>query len=278
MIPDDRHLSQTWRRRDIEPIGTWPDRRARATLSFGGDEALSAPTIPVHAGHPRQGVPRAVRYPFEMLAHPMRTTDRLLAEPVWPAFLLVAGFAAVMAVAFLIGYLARVYPPPPDVLATWIEAYGGFYVLPFVDIPPEEYRLALAIAYVPLVLCIWIVMAGCARLLTLLFRGTATFDQYLVLLAFAFFPFWILASVVDFVHSGLLDPVVLQSLRGQHGDVARQVAASFMPLAYTVLFSLGGLWCAAAAARSNGFGLLKAGVIGVSSFVWPTLAGALVVR
>jgi len=215
---------------------------------------------------------------MEMVVHPLRTTDRLLAEPVMPAMVLVVGFGAAMALLFFLSYLARAYPPPPDVLETWIEAYGAFYVLPFVDIPTEQFRLAMAIVAVPLVLVVWILMAGSARLLTLAVRGRVTFDQYLVLLAFAFFPFWITASFIDLLHSGPLDPLVLAALRGEHGPIARHVAASFMPLAYSVLYGLGGVYCAAVAARANGFSFARALAVGVTSFLWPMAAGALVIR
>jgi hypothetical protein len=213
-----------------------------------------------------------------MVIHPLRTTDRLLDAPVWPALLLVAGFGVVMAVLFFVSHLARAYPPPPDVLETWVEAYGAFYVLPFVAIPAEQFRLAMAIVALPLVVVVWILMAGSARLLTLAMRGRVTFDQYLVLLAFAFFPFWITASCIDLLHSGPLDPLVLAALRDEHGPVARQIATSFMPMAYTVLFGLGGVYCAAVAGRANGFSFARSAIIGVGSFLWPTAAGALVIR
>jgi len=239
---------------------------------------VNAADIRARSGRPGGGAPRTLRDAIEMVIHPLRTTDRLLDEPVWPAMLLVAGFGAVMAILFLLSHLARNYPPPPDVLETWVEAYGAFYVLPFVAIPPEQFRLAMAIVWVPLVLVVWVLMAGSARLLTLAARGSVTFDQYLVLLAFAFFPFWIAASCIDLLHSGPLDPLVLAALRGEHGPVARQVAAGFMPLAYTALYGLGGVYCAAVAARANGCSYARALAIGISSFLWPTAAGALVIR
>jgi hypothetical protein len=229
-------------------------------------------------GRPWGRVPRAVRYLFAMVRHPYRTTDRLFAESISPALGLVLGYAALMSASFLLSHLARDYPPRADVLATWTDAYGEFYVVPFVNIPAENYRLALAICFVPLVLMVWILMAGSARLLTIAFRGSATFDQYLRLLAFAFFPFWIAASVVDTIHSGPLDPWVLGALRDDYGPVAHLVAANFMPMTYTVLFGLGAVYCGLAAARANGFSLPKSAVIGFASFIWPTAAGAFLIR
>jgi hypothetical protein len=223
-------------------------------------------------------MPRTLRYLVEMVAHPRRTTDRLLHEPIGPALGLVVGYAVLMSASFLISHLARAYPPPPDVLATWTDAYGAFYVLPFVNIPAESYRLTLAIIFVPLMLMVWMLMAGSARLLTVVFRGSATFDQYLSLLAFGFFPFWIAASVVDMIHSGLLDPMVLRALRNEYGPVAQQLAASFISVAYTVLFGLGAVYCGITAARANGFSILRSSVIGFTSFIWPMAASAFLLR
>ena len=239
---------------------------------------MSAPTVHVPIQTLWGRISRTLRYAFEMVAHPRRTTDRLLQEPIGPALWLVLGYAVFMSAGFLLSHLARDYPPPPDVLATWTDAYGAFYILPFVNIPAESYRLTLAIISTPLVLMVWMLMAASARLLTIAFHGSATFDQYLSLFAFAFFPFWIAVSLADMIFSGPLDPLVLRALRAEYGPLAQQVAANFMPIAYTALFGLGGVYCGGVAARANGFSLLKSAVIGFSTFIWPMATGALLIR
>lgn len=221
-------------------------------------------------------IPLALRYPLEMLAHPRRTTDRLVGEPIRPAMLFVLGYGVATAAGFAAS--AADYPPPSDVLATWIDAYGEFTMLPFINIPPDGYRLVLAVVAVPLMAVVWVLMAGFARLLTAVLGGRATFDDYLSLTAFAFLPFWIIVAVIDTIHSGPLGGLVVDALRGEHGSIARAVAVNFMPVAYVVLFGLGGLWCAVTAARANAFGAAKSGVIGLACAVWPLGTGALLFR
>ena len=50
-----------------------------------------------------------------------------------------------------------------------------------VKVPTQHYRLAQAIFMTPLVVAIWIWMAGSARLLSIGFGGRVTYRQYLIL-------------------------------------------------------------------------------------------------
>ena len=95
---------------------------------------------------PRQLVRRSLNLLPKMALHPRRTTRELLAQKtVYLSLVVVLGFAVLESLLFLVSYLAGDYPPPPEELRIWIETWGEFAMLPFVNIPPESYRLAMAI-------------------------------------------------------------------------------------------------------------------------------------
>ncbi len=210
---------------------------------------------------------------------PRQTARELLADPALsPALAVVVGFGALMSLLLVRSHLAGAYPPPPDVLATWVDAWGELAMLPLVKIPPEHYRLALAIGFIPLSLAAWILMAGSAALLSIAFRGRLGFAEYLRLFAFSFFPAWIAASAIDAVFSGPLAPSVLSALRGEHGPGVRQLVIAFPMVVYPAVLGLGAVYNAIAAFEGERFGILRSAAIGAASAAWPIALTALLLR
>ncbi len=194
------------------------------------------------------------------------------------AALLVLGAGLFMAVGFFVSYLNHAYPPAPDVLKIWIETWGEFFMLPFLKVPTESYRLFLSIIIVPLVFMMWMLMAGTAKLLSLLIGGRASYEQYLVITAFSFFPFWILAGILDIIFSGVIDGYVLQALTGQFGPLATVFWSNFPNFFYTFLYGLSGLWIGISTVGVESFKWWKAVPIALLSFGWPMLLMSVLVR
>jgi hypothetical protein len=151
-------------------------------------------------------------------------------------------------------------------------------MLPFLKIPPESYRLFVALIALPLVLAIWMLMAGTAKLLSLLLGGCASYEQYLFITAFCFFPFWILAAILDTIFSGVIDGYVLQALIGQFGPFATAFWTSFPIFFYTILYGLGGVWIGISAAGVEAFKWWKAAPIALFTFAWPMLLMSVLLR
>lgn len=195
-------------------------------------------------------------------------------ESIRPAAALVLGFGVLMGLSFLSSYLSRDWPPPQAELEVWIEAWGEFSQLPVLKIPAEQYRLFLAIIMLPLVLSIWMLMAGTARLLGRLFGGRCSFDQYLNLLAFSYFPFWLLASLLDTAFNVLFGSNLVPALQGSLGTFARSFALYFEPWMYVVLFGLAGFYNGLAAhtaenAAGAPYGIWKSALVGLLTFACP---------
>jgi hypothetical protein len=206
-------------------------------------------------------------------------------ENIHASLAVVLGFALVLSFLFLVSHFRGDYPPPPKDLETWIETWGEFAMLPFVKIPAEDYRLAQALFFTPLILGTWILMAGTARTLSLLWDGRVSFAQYLNLFGFSFFTFWILGSVLDMVYSGLLGRHMLQALRGGNGPLVKMVFAQFPSLMWTIVLGLGGVYNAIvshegeqAAQETRWTSGLKAALVGVATFFWPMVLISLLVR
>ncbi len=138
--------------------------------------------------------------------------------------------------------------------------------------------LFLAAIFVPLALAIWMLMAATAKLLSLLMGGRASFEQYLVITAFSFFPFWILAGIIDTIFSGVIDGCVLQALTGQLGALATGFWSSFPQFFYTFLYGLGGVWIGICAAGVESFKWWKAIPAAMFAFAWPMLLMSVLVR
>jgi hypothetical protein len=217
--------------------------------------------------------------PFRILISPFRTAKALPASVrVHPAALLVLGAGLFMASGTLVSYLNHSYPPPPDVLKIWINTWGEFLMLPFLKIPAESYRLFTAIIMIPLVFAMWMLMAGTAKLLSLLMRGHASYEQYLIITAFGFFPFWILAGIIDTIFSGVIDGYVLQALTGQLGSFATAFWINFPKFFYTILYALGGVWIGISTAGVESFKWWKAIPIALFCFGWPMLLITVLLR
>ncbi len=210
--------------------------------------------------------------PLQILLSPFRSRLALpVSTRVRPAALLVL-FAGLFSTAgMFVSYINHAYPAAPDVLKIYIDTWGEYYMLPFVKIPPESYRLFLAIISVPLMYAMWMLMAGTAKLLSLLMGGGASYEQYLVITAFSFFPFWILAAVIDTIFSGVINGYVLQALTRQLGPFATIFWSSFPKFFYTILYGLGGIWIGINAAGLEPFKWWKAVPIALFSFAWPML-------
>jgi hypothetical protein len=191
---------------------------------------------------------------------------------------LVLGFGIVLSALFLISYLKADYPPPPGDLETWIEAWGEFSILPFVKVPVEKYRLAQAIFITPLVMAVWILMAGSARILSTLFRGKVSFEQYLNLYGYRFFVFWIIGSALDTVYSGILGEFVLKALRMEYGILARTITIYFAPIMWVSVLSLGGIYNAIVTHESERYSLGKSVLVGMVTFVWPIISISYLIR
>lgn len=217
--------------------------------------------------------------PYQILISPFRSARALpTSVRVRPAALLVLAAGLFMAVGMFVSHLTHAYPPAPDVLKIYVNTWGEYFMLPVLKIPPESYRLFLAVIFVPLAFAIWMLMAGTGKLLSLLMGGRASFEQYLVVTAFSFFPFWILAGVIDTIFSGVIDGYVLQALTGQLGPFATAFWSSFPQFFYTFLYGLGGVWIGISTAGVESFRWWKAVPIALFTFGWPMLVMSVLVR
>lgn len=215
-----------------------------------------------------------------MVVHPRRTARELLSErTIYPSLIVVLGFAVLESLLSLISYLAGDYPPSPEVLRIWIETWGEFAMLPFIKVPAESYRLAMAVFMVPLMLAIWMLMAGSGRLLSVLFgRGRVSFDGYLNLFGFSIFAFLIAAVFLDALVNGVFGGFELAALRGEYGSLLRSVFVAFPAVEYTVLFGLGGVYNAIVAREGEGYSIPKSAVVGFVTFLWPMVLVSLLLR
>jgi hypothetical protein len=216
---------------------------------------------------------------IDMVISP-RKTSLLLAQraDIFSAISLVLGFSGILSLLFFNSYRVGSYPPPPDELNTWIEVWGEFAMLPFVRIPASEYRLWLAIIMIPMALSAWILMAGTARLLSILFHGHASYLQYLNLMCFSFFPFWILTALLDMVYSTFLDPYIVPALNMAYGPLARTFFLYFPMIMYPSVLTLGGIYNAIATQTVEKYKPWKSAITGALTFVWPTLLITVLLR
>jgi len=214
-----------------------------------------------------------------IIVSPRRTALELAQEKSIRASLsVVLGLGIVLAAVNLVSALAHDFPPPPDEYQTWVEAYGEFAMLPFLNIPPENYRLAQAIFAIPLLLGVWMLMAGSARVLSILFNGKVSYDQYLNLLCFSFFTFMILAGLLDTALNLLSGDYMLSALRGEHGAFARGFYIYAFSVEWVVLLTLGGVYNALVSYFTERFSAWKAAVIGMVTMSWPIVLVSLLLR
>jgi hypothetical protein len=176
--------------------------------------------------------------PLHIVISPLRSARALPASvQVRQAALLVLGAGLFMAAGNFVSYLNHAYPPAPDVLKLYVDTWGEYLMLPFLKIPPESYRLFQALIALPLVYAIWMLMAGTAKLLSLLMGGRASYEQYLVITAFSFFPLLDISRILDMIFSGVIDGHVLQALTGQYGPSLGPSGRTFQTF-HTVLYGL----------------------------------------
>ncbi len=219
-----------------------------------------------------------------VVTHPRVTFEKLARQPsLRPAAVMVLGYGAYAGLMFSISYQSGDWPPPPAELKVWIEAWGEFSQLPFLKIRAEQYRLFLAIIMLPLVLAVWMLMAGTARLLGVLFGGRASFEQYLNLFAFSFFTFWLLASLLDASYNLVLGSRIVPALQGAYGPLASLLARYFPPMFYLILFGLAGVYNGIAthvAERLAGvyYAPWKSALVGIFTFAWPIVLVSVLIR
>jgi len=219
------------------------------------------------------------QYMGGMLAHPAQTGKALAAEKsLKPVVILVIAFGILQSLMFLISYLAHDYPPPPEVLAVWVEHWGRGVMLPFFNIPAESYRGFQAAIMLPFALAIWMLMGGTARLTASLFGGKQGYETYLRISGFTFFTIWLIAAFLDFLYSGVFKEVVLRGLQGEYGPTVDILLQSFMPVEYTLLYGLAAVNIAIAAQAIERFTWWKAAIVGIAAFAWPMALVSSVVR
>lgn len=217
--------------------------------------------------------------PFRLLISPYRAAQALPASAkVRSAALVVLAMGLYLSLGMLISHVNHAYPPAPDVLKIYIDAWGEFVMLPFLNIPAENYRLFIAIIAMPLIFAMWMLMAGTAKLFSLLLRGRASYEQYLVITAIDFFPFMFLAAIIDTIFSGVIDKYVLQALTGQFGPFATSFWIAFPQFFYVILYGLGGIWIGISVAGVESFKWWKALVIALFTFAWPMLLMSVLLR
>jgi hypothetical protein len=195
-----------------------------------------------------------------------------------PIAIFVITFGLLQSLMFLVSYLKKDYPPPPEVLAIWVEHWGEGVMLPFFNIPAESYRGFQSAIMLPFCLALWMLMGGTGRLLAKLFGGNQSYETYLRVTGFAFFTIWLIAAFLDFLYSGVFVDFVMNGLRGEYGSLVDGLLQALMPVVYTVLYGLAGINITLATREIEGFPCWKAAIVGVAAFAWPMALVASVVR
>ena len=212
---------------------------------------------------------------LKIIIAPRQTARELLAEKSlkWPLIIvLLLGF--ISSVGFYFSYLQHAYPPPREM----IEAWGDFAMLPFFKIPAESYRLFLAQIMVPFLLGIWILMAGSARLISILLGGKVTYKQYLILFAYSFFSFYLVASILDAIYSGLMSGMILAALRNEYGPVLRQAFIIYPMIFWPTALVLAGIYNGIVCQEGEGWHWWKSVVVAAVTFIWPIVLISFIMR
>lgn len=214
---------------------------------------------------------------LRMLIRPVSTSRKIATRTgITTPALIVIGFAVYLAYGFATSQ--HLYPPPKPELEVWIKAWGEFTMLPVLPIAPEHYRTFLAIIMLPLMLIGWLLMSGSARLLSGLLGGKAPLRVWLNQVVFAFFPFWILAVLLDGVFSGVFGGYLVPALEGQYGQFWHDFVLYFPQFMYTVIYGIGWVYASIAASQTERFAIWKAVIIGWAVFLWPMAISALLFR
>jgi hypothetical protein len=222
---------------------------------------------------------KTLRRLLKIISHPRETSREIIHDQhVDSSLSVVLGFGIILSLMFLISHLKADYPPPAKELQVWIETWGEFPILPFVRIPAEKYRLAQAVFVTPLMIAVWILMAGSAKLLSILFGGNVSYKQYLNLFGFSFYAFWIVASIFDTIYSGIFGDLVYIALKMENGAIAKTIVAFFPSVMWTILLGFGGVYNAIVTHESERFSLCKTAIVGIVTFAWPILLISLLIR
>jgi hypothetical protein len=220
-----------------------------------------------------------LNYLWKILKGPRQGFSELCTEgKVRYAGVLVLSYGIINSLGFLISALKHDYPPPPETLDVWIKTWGEFTMLPFLKIPPENYRLFQAIILIPLALSIWMLMAGTGKLLSLLFQGKASYENYLNLLGFGTFTFLWIAAILDMIYSGFLEPLVVPALNDEFGSLVKGFFLWYPPLEYMLLYGLAGVYNGIGTQMAERWAIWKSVVVGVLTFAWPTMLIAVLLR
>jgi hypothetical protein len=216
-------------------------------------------------------------YLLRMLIRPVRASREIARQTsIRPAVWVVLAFTIYLAVSFALGQKA--YPPPAHELEVWIKTWGSFVMLPVVNIPPEHYRIFQAVIMLPLIGAAWLLMAGSARWLAKLFGGKAAFHVWLNQVVFAFFPFWIIAILLDTMFSGVFGGYLVPAVEMQYGPFWHDFVVYFPQFMYTIVYGIGAVYTGIAAYQTERFAAWKGAIIGWAVFIWPTLIGVLIFR
>jgi len=212
---------------------------------------------------------------IRMIIAPRSMSRELLAETslLWP-LIIVLILGLISSIGFYISYLLHAYPPPQEM----IEAWGKFAMLPFFNIPAEQYRLFLAIIMVPFLLALWVLMAGLANLLSRLLGGKVTFKQYLILFAYSFFSFYLIASLLDFIYSGLMFNLIMRALRNEFGPAIRQGFILYPMIFWPAALGLAGIYNGIVCQEGEGWAFWKSFLVAAFTFALPMIAISLTLR
>ncbi|MBN2256924.1 MAG: hypothetical protein JW704_03765 [Anaerolineaceae bacterium] len=221
--------------------------------------------------------PLNILFLLRMLVRPISTSREIARQTsIAPAFWVVLGFSLYLAYGFATSQSA--YPPPQHELDGWIKAWGEFAMLPVLPIAPEYYRTFLAIIVLPLMLVAWLLMAVSAKGFTNLVGGKAPLRVWLNQAVFAFFPFWIMAVLMDGLFSGIFGSYLVPALEGQYGSFWQDFVIYFPQFMYTILYGIGWAYASIAAYQTERFAVWKAVVTGWVIFIWPMVISALLFR
>jgi hypothetical protein len=222
---------------------------------------------------------KAISTLVTIIVHPRKTSREVLKKAnIYPSLSVVLGSGAVLAILFVISYFKKDYPASPEIMQIWIRAWGEFGVLPFLKIPPESYRLFLAIAMIPIMFAIWILMAGSARFLSILFNGKVTFKQYLCLFGFSFFTFLILQTIVDIIFSGFMKDFELLALKMEYGPLVAKIVTWFPMIVYPAILAIGGIYNGIVTQEGEKYPFWKTVLVSVLTAFWPIIFIAVLIR
>ena len=216
----------------------------------------------MRGGHPR----KTLAYLSGTLLHPRRTARLVLAEEsIRLALGVVMWFGILFGLALLWTQLTRTYPFPAEQVRVWNDAWNDFAIQPFIKVDPAAYRLAQAIFILPLVLAIWVLMAGTARLMAILFHGKRTFDEYLKSVWIQLFAVWAATLIVDNLYNSILQFVIVPHLPVQPPSLERALVVYLPSMVGILGILLAGVYNALVTREAEQFSWPKAAAVGLAT-------------